>query len=123
MVVGGGAGGRGGSTVGVATDVRTADGLTVAGATGTGGAVVVGIGICVDITVDSGVESVGVTIWTSGRAGWSNTMAVAVATDRVARTTPVRTNRFDQRLSSCGCAGAWGSWSSPSPVDSSASSG
>jgi hypothetical protein len=129
MVVGCCVDGRGGSTVGVAADRRLADVLAVAGAAGIGAAVVAGTrfnrggDIAGGVAVDGGVDSLGVTIFCAGRVGWSNTTAIAAATVSVARTTPARTIRFDQRLLSSRCAGAWNLSSRPSPADSSPSSG
>jgi hypothetical protein len=129
-VVGSCAGGRSGSPVGVAADLWTAGALTVAGKTGTGGALVAGTAvdatgdiagdIAVGTGVDSDVESLGVTINCVRWAGCSSIITVAAATAIVARTTPLRTIRLDQRFSS---SGAMGATSSPSPADSSTSSG
>ncbi|WP_101946926.1 hypothetical protein [Mycobacterium sp. 3519A] len=99
--------------------------LTVAGSTGTGDSVGVGIAAdgAVDVAIGSSVASVGATTGRVGRAGWSRTTTVAAAAASVARTTPVRTIRRDQRPSSAGCGKAEVAASSPSPADSSASSG
>jgi hypothetical protein len=72
IVVGSSAGGDCGSIVGVIA-VWTAVVSTVAGATGTGGAVTAVVAV-----VDGGVESLGVTIGCAGWAGCSSTMTVAV---------------------------------------------
>jgi hypothetical protein len=117
-VVGSCPGGRCGSTV-----------LTVAGNTGTGCAVVVGIAVdiagdfAVDTVVDGGVESLGAMISYVRWAGCSSTITVATATAIVASTTPMRTIRLDHRPSSSSCSGAPGVTSSPLPADSSTSSG
>jgi hypothetical protein len=120
-VVGSCTSGRCGSTVGLAADVWTADVLIVAGKTGTGCAVVVGIagdialdiagGIAVDTVVDGDVASLGVTISCVRGAGCNSIITVAAATAIVARTTPVRTIRLDHRLSSSGCSGVRGATS------------
>jgi hypothetical protein len=140
-VVGGGGIGAGGSlaivvgggwtagccrcTVGVGSGVRAGAVLTVAGRTGTGAVVVVGMGVDIagDVAVAGDVASLGVTIWSAGRAGWSNTMAMAAAAASVARTTPARTIRLDQRLSSSGRERISEGASPPSLAGSSASSG
>jgi hypothetical protein len=112
-------------TVGVGSGVRAAAVLTVAGRTGTGAVVVVGMGVDIagDVAVAGDVASLGVTIWSAGRAGWSNTMAMAAAAASVARTTPASTIRLDQRLSSSGRKRISGGASPPLPAGSSASSG
>ena len=132
-VVGSCIGGRCGSTVGLGADVWTAEVLTVAGKTGTGWAVVVGVAreiagditgdIAVDTGEDGGVASLGMTISCVRWAGCSSTITVAAAPAIVASTTPVRTIRLDHRLSSSSCSDAGGATSSPSPADSSTSSG
>jgi hypothetical protein len=89
---------------GVAVGVRATVLLTLAGNTGTGGSVDVGIGLgiagAIDTGVGCGVPSVGVTISDVGGAGWSNATAVAAAAASVASTTPVSTIRRDHRPSS-----------------------
>lgn len=128
-VVGSCDGGRGLSTVGLDVDVWTADVLTVAGKTATGGAVEAGLAvditgaIAVDTAVDDCVASLGVTIRCVRWAGCSSTITVAAAPAIVARTTPVRTIRLDHRLRSSSCSGVGGATSSPSAADSSTSGG
>jgi hypothetical protein len=64
--------------------------------------VVVGLGFDKAVVIAGDVASLGVTIWSASRAGWSNTMAIADAAASVARTTPASTIGLDQRLSSSG---------------------
>jgi hypothetical protein len=58
-------------TVGVDAGVRAGAVLTVAGRTGTGAEVVVGMGVDIagDVVVAGDVASLGVTIWYTGRPG------------------------------------------------------
>jgi len=125
LVVGCGTGGRCCPMVGVAADVGMADVGTVAADPGTGAPVVVGVTVstAVDAGEDAGVASVGITVCCAGWAGCSSATAVAVAAAIVASTMPARTIRFDHRFWSSGCGSAWGSASSPSPADSTTSSG
>ena len=129
VVVGGGTGGRCWALVGVAGDVWMADVLTVAPETGAGAAGAVGItvDITVDIAVgvvgDTGVASVGIIVCCAGWAGCSSTTTAAVVAAIVASTTPARTIRLDHGFWLSGCASARGAVSSPSPADSTTSSG
>jgi hypothetical protein len=122
-------GGCWGCTVGVGAAFRAGAVLTVAGSTGTGAVVVVGLGfdkavdIAGDVAVAGDVASLGVTVLSTGRARWSNTTAIAAAAASVARTTPASTSRLDQRLSFSGCERISEGASLPSPAGSSASSG
>lgn len=114
-----------GATIGGAAGGRAADVPAVAGRTGTGGAVVLGIGgdVAAGAVVDGGAESLGMTVCCAGWTGCISTIAVTVVAANVARTMPASTMRFDHRLPFSGSVIVRGATLSPLPADSLTSSG